>query len=75
MNSILFDWKIRDIERTANEAKNRLHEIDSLLSNVDRLEHTVRETRAEVVWLRAELQTCQEKLTRIESRLDELSPT
>ena len=56
----LFEWRIQDIERTANRAESRLYELDSLRSDVGSLEHTVRELRAEIAGLRAELQTSQE---------------
>ena len=56
-----FEWRIQDIERTANRAESRLYEIDSLRSNVDSLEHTVRELRAEIDGLCTELQASQER--------------
>ena len=69
--SVLFDWKIRDIESIANECKNRLWELNALRSDVERLEHTVRENRTEIDGLRAELQTAQEKLNVLEYRIEE----
>lgn len=54
-----FEWRIQDIERTANRAESRLYELDSLRRDVDSLEHTVRELRAEIDGLRNELQTSQ----------------
>lgn len=71
--SIPFEWRIRDIEQAANEAKRRLHELDTLRSDVDRMEHTLRETRTETAGLRDELQTCQDKLTQLETRLFEIA--
>ena len=56
-----FEWRIQDIERTAKRAEDRLHELDSLRSNVDSLEHTVRELRTEIDGLRNELQASQER--------------
>ena len=56
-----FEWRIQDIERTAKRAEDRLHELDSLRSNVDSLEHTVRELRTEIDGLRDELKTSQER--------------
>ena len=56
-----FEWRIQDIERTANRAEGRLHELDSLRSNVDSLERTVRELRAEIDGLCTELQASQER--------------
>jgi predicted nucleic acid-binding Zn-ribbon protein len=71
--SVLFDWKIRDIENTSNEAKRRLHELDTLRSDVDRMEHTLWETRAEADGLRNELQAWQERMTRLEAALEEMA--
>ncbi len=71
--SVLFDWKIRDIENTANEAKRRLHELDTLRSDVDRMECSMRETRAEADGLRNELHACQERMTRLEAALEEMA--
>lgn len=56
-----FEWRIQDIERTAKRAEDRLHELDSLRNDVGSLEHTVRELRAEIDGLRAELQSSQER--------------
>ena len=55
------EWRIQDIQRTANRAESRLYELDSLRSDVGSLEHTVRELRAEIDGLRTELQTSQER--------------
>ena len=41
-----FEWRIQDIERTANRAESRLYELDSLRSDVGSLDHTVRELHA-----------------------------
>ena len=59
-----FEWRIQDIERTAKRAEDRLHELDSLRSDVVSLEHTVRELRAEIDGLRAEFQTSQERYSQ-----------
>jgi len=71
--SVLFDWKIRDIEQAANEAKSRLWELNALRSDVDRLEHTLRETRAEADGLRAEIVSTQDRLTRLEAAMEEMA--
>ena len=68
-----FEWRIQDIERTANRAESRLYELDSLRSDVVGLEHTVRETRAEADGLRAELTATQDRLTRLEAALEEMA--
>lgn len=63
--SILFEWRIRDIERMAQEAKGRLHEIDTLRGDVSRLEYSLRDARAEIDGLRSQLQEVQESLERL----------
>lgn len=57
-----YDWRINDIERTANEAKNRLHELDSVRGDVARLECSLRDSRAEVDELRSELERLREEV-------------
>ncbi len=66
MNNVIFDWKIQEIERTANECKGRLHELDSLRGDMGRLEQSLREARSEVEGLRNELQDNREKLNALE---------
>ena len=67
-----FEWRIQDIERTANRAESRLYELDSLRSDVGSLEHTVRELRAEIDGLRAELQASQIQHTQDIAELREV---
>ena len=69
-----FEWRIQDIERTANRAESRLYELDSLRSDVGSLEHTVRELRAEIDGLRAELQASQIQHTQDIAELESTSP-
>ena len=54
-----FEWRLSDIERSAKRAEDRLYELDSIRSDVDSLEHAVRELRTEVDGLRNELQASQ----------------
>lgn len=61
-----YEWRINDIERAANEAKGRLHEISTLSNDVDRLAYTLREARTEIDGLRNELQSLSERCQRIE---------
>ncbi len=65
--SVLFDWRIRDIENTANEAKRRFYEIDALRSEVARLACAIGEIRSAVDGLRSELQAASDKITELES--------
>lgn len=58
------DWPIQDIERKADEAIRRLHEIDAIRSDVGRLEHTNRELRAELDGLRNEFQRLQDRVSQ-----------
>lgn len=56
-----YDWRIDAIEQKANAAAPR-HEVDALRGDVDRLEHSLREARAEVDGLRAQFSTIQDSL-------------
>ena len=71
---ILEEWRIRDVEQKAERASSRLHELDSLRSDVGGLEHTLREIRAEIAGYRSELQASQiqysQDITAIHERLD-----
>ena len=70
-DDLQLEWRINDVERTANEASGRLHELDSLRSDVDSNECALRESRSEVDGLRYELQTLQEK---VDQMLEALTP-
>ena len=52
-----YEWRIDSIEQSAHRAERRLHELDSLRSDVDSLERALRESRSEVDALRDELRT------------------
>jgi len=71
--NVLFDWRIRDIENAANEAKGKLHELDTLRGDVGCLECALREARAETDRLRSELDATKEKMTRLDQRLEEMA--
>lgn len=68
--SVLFDWKIQDIERTANECKSKLYQLDSLAGDVGRMECALRESRSETDELRRELAACQEAVRKLEDALN-----
>ena len=67
-----YEWRIDDIERTANEANRRLHELDTLRSNVDRVECALRESRTETDGLRSALETTNQKLEQLERQMEEV---
>lgn len=67
---MLFEWRLQDIERTANEAARKSREIDTLSGDVDRLERTNRELSSKVVRLCLELQTIEERLAALEQEKD-----
>lgn len=60
------DWKIADIERKVDRAEQRLYEIDSLRSNVDRLEHSNRELGSQIDGLRSTVENCMQKIEELE---------
>lgn len=57
--------RIDRIERKADEAAPR-YEVSALRSDVDRLEHTLRETRSEIDELRAQLSNAQSALIQLQ---------
>lgn len=59
-----FEWRLQDIERKADEAVRRLHEIDSLRSDVGSVERNLLELRSEIDGLRNEFQTYQDQTAR-----------
>ena len=68
----LEEWRIRDVEQKAEQAHSRLHELDSLRSDVGTLEHSNRGIRAQVDGLRDALETAVEQIRHLESLVDEL---
>lgn len=62
------EWRLRDLEDATKEATRRLHEIDSLRSDVGRLECALRDSRAEVDGLRAQLETMQDAVIQLQQR-------
>lgn len=69
---ILGEWKIRDIEQKADQAVRRLYELDSLRSDVDRLECSLRESSSENDGLRNELQAEKERIDSLERNVERL---
>ena len=61
----LFDWRLQDIERKADEALRIKYEVATLRSDVDRLERTVGELRSENDGLRTELQAVQDQINQL----------
>lgn len=55
------EWRIADVERKAESANSRLHELDALRSDVGRLEHSLRELSAEITELRSQVITLQDQ--------------
>lgn len=67
MGSALFDWRIQDIERTANEAKNRLWELDNLRNETHRLEHSLQNAKTEIEYLKNELNRVLDRVINLEA--------
>lgn len=61
-----FDWRIDDIQRRAERAESRLHEVDSLRVDVGRLERENRELGSCVDGLRSACQALLERVERLE---------
>jgi len=61
----LFEWRLQDIERKADEALRIKYEVVTLRSYVDRLECANREIRSENAGLRTELQAVQDQVRQL----------
>lgn len=68
------EWRIEDIERMASEAHRRLRELDALRSDVDRMEHTLRETRAVTDGVCRGIEAAQNRIELLEQMLTLLPP-
>lgn len=66
------EWRILDAERKAQQAYDQIHKVDSLSSDVGRLEHSCREIGSVVDGLRSELQSSREEVQRLTERLNEI---
>lgn len=62
------EWRINDVERKAEEASRRLHEIDSATSRMDSLERSLREARSDIDGLCSQLQTHEETIRRLQEQ-------
>jgi len=69
--STLFEWRIADIERKAERSASRLYELDTLRSDVDRLERENRELSACIDGLRAALESTLDRVISLETRITE----
>ena len=65
-NHIVEEWRIRDVEQKADRATQRLYELDSLRSDVGRLECANRELCACIDGLRAALEAALDRIERLE---------
>lgn len=54
------EWRLNDIEGKISRVENRLYQIDSLRSDMDRLEHSYRQACSAIDGLRAEIQVLRE---------------
>lgn len=66
-----FDWIISDVEQKANNAERRLHELDSLRSNVDSLECANLELCARVDELCSQLEEAKGRICWLENTTGE----
>ena len=67
------EWRVLDIERQLSSAERKLYEIDSLRSDVVRLERAHGEIRAEVDGLRSQLASSTERIEQLERAVQELT--
>lgn len=71
--SILEEWRMRDVEQKAGRAARRLHELDSLRSDVGSLEHSSRKIGAQIDGLCHALDTAIDRIAALENAVIELS--
>jgi len=65
------EWRVNEIERSLQQKADR-HEISSISGDVDRLQCSLREARAETYELRAQLQEVQDHLQNITSIVEQI---
>lgn len=70
---ILEEWRVRDIEQKANRCEQRLYELDSLRRDVDSLEHSNREIRADIIRLCDTVETCLHQIAFLEGEVRRLT--
>ena len=64
------EWRIADVERKAEQAQSAVWKVDSLSSDVSRMESSLRDFISLVDGLRDQLQTCQDKIELLERRIE-----
>lgn len=67
------EWRVNDIERQMQQ-KAESHDVDSLRSNVDRLERSIGEASSCIDGLRFELEATLSRVEDLERRLEDLCP-
>lgn len=67
------EWRIRDVEQKADRASSRLHELDSLRSDVGSLERANRELCTCIDGLRYALDATLDRIAALETGIHELS--
>jgi peptidoglycan hydrolase CwlO-like protein len=66
---ILTEWQIRDWINAAVSSKADFHAVHALDGRVDRLEHSLREARAENARLQSQCDELQADIRHVEARL------
>lgn len=68
-----YEWRIDAIEQNAKRACDSLWKLDSLGSDVGRLESALRDSRAETDGLRSALESAVGRIEQLERIVEELS--
>ena len=66
-----YDWKIHAIEQKAEHAYSRLYELDTLRSDVGRLERADWETSTKIDGLCAQLEAALDEIRQLKEALNE----
>lgn len=69
---MLHEWRIQDIERKADKADRRLHELDSLQWEIDSLKNKEGQQNDCIDRLRSTLEICLSRIEQLEQIVIEL---
>ena len=66
------EWRISDLEQSLNRKADN-YEVSTLVGNVDRLEYSSRETSAEIIELRSQLQMLTDQVASLTDQVASLT--
>jgi len=66
------EWRVSDIEHKLNQKSER-YEVDSISSDVHRLEHSLQDSCFDISQLRNEFQTLQEQFRLLQDQFNQIT--